>query len=80
MGQWHGIDRRLDYCWAVLGIDKYVRDTRAVLPTEDQTALDSWLPFVRTTLGVTQRDEPFRNSVPIVQVAFVPLADDVDWK
>ena len=41
LGQWHGIDRRLDHCWAVLGIDKYVRDTRAVLPAEDQTALDA---------------------------------------
>ena len=62
----------------MLGIDKYVRDTGAVLPAEDQTALDAWLPLARTTLGVTQRDEPFRNGVPIVQVAFVPLADDVE--
>ena len=66
LGQWQGIDRRLDHCWAVLGVDKYVRDTGTVLPAEDQTALDAWLPLTRTTLGVTQRGEPFRNGVPIV--------------
>lgn len=76
--QWNCIERRVDHCWAVLGIVKYVRDTGTVLSAPDQSALDAWLPLARSTLGVTERRAPFRGGVPIVCVGVVLLPKDAE--
>ena len=78
LGQWKQEERRRDHCWAVLGIVKWVADTRVVLSAEDQSALDAWLPIAQSTLDCRQRDQPFKQGIPIVRVAVVPLPDEVE--
>ena len=76
--QWNCNERRADHCWAVLGIVKYVRDTGAVLSAPDQSALDAWVPLAQSTLGVTERNKPFKIGVPIVCVGVVLLQKGVE--
>ena len=76
--KWKRETIRDDQCWALLGILKHVGDTGAELSADDKAALDEWVPVAQKTLGQTERQQPFKDGVPVMCVGEVLLGKEDD--